>query len=250
MAPTDETTQGKPNGHQLEFPPLRNGLDYLESAVLHLTGVDVTARDVKYAVLHLHAGTEVLLKAILVDEHWSLAFDDPGRATWDRYQSGNFKSCTVDDALARLRNIADVPISDDDMKAVRALTRDRNALQHFGLVHNATAMEARAAAVLDFLLTTVLSDSSVVMRCGEEERRSLDRIRSGLGHIRVFVKQRMNRLAAQLADAEGVLLHCVSCTTRAAVDEHSRKRAHCLFCDHVMEGADYEIATHLADGPC
>ncbi|MGW5434071.1 hypothetical protein ACWET9_44145 [Streptomyces sp. NPDC004059] len=40
---------------QLDFPLVRNGLDYLTSVVEHLDEKEsmVTARDVKYAVLHL-----------------------------------------------------------------------------------------------------------------------------------------------------------------------------------------------------
>lgn len=52
----------------IEFRPVRNGVDYLLSAVQHLTAGQQPPgdRDLKYTVLHLHAATEVLLKARLV----------------------------------------------------------------------------------------------------------------------------------------------------------------------------------------
>jgi hypothetical protein len=40
-----------------------------------------SSRDIKYAVLHLQAAAEVLLKARLFREHWDLVFNDPGKAT-------------------------------------------------------------------------------------------------------------------------------------------------------------------------
>lgn len=72
-----------PNRPDVDFRPVRNGMDYLLSTVTHLTGGQQPPgdRDLKYAVLHLHAATEVLLKARLVREHWSLVFSDPGKAT-------------------------------------------------------------------------------------------------------------------------------------------------------------------------
>ncbi|WP_186784533.1 hypothetical protein [Streptomyces sp. CBG33] len=50
---------------QVDFPPVRNGIDYLTSVVEHLSRTRPDPRDLKYAVLHLHAATEVLLKARL-----------------------------------------------------------------------------------------------------------------------------------------------------------------------------------------
>ncbi|WP_261958315.1 hypothetical protein [Streptomyces nigrescens] len=60
-----------------------------------------TPRDLKYAVLHLQAGTEVLLKARLRQAHWTLVLQDlsaelrKSRKTpvSERFASGNFVSC-------------------------------------------------------------------------------------------------------------------------------------------------------------
>ncbi|MFJ6543194.1 hypothetical protein ACIQMP_21445 [Streptomyces sp. NPDC091385] len=241
MRTVDEKISGKRNEQQMEFPPLPNALDYLESATRHLTGPKVTPRDVKYAVLHLHAGTEVLLKATLAKENWRLVFDDPARATRERYESGDFRSCTVVDALVRLRDNSKIAITDDDIKTVRALTRDRNALQHFGLTHSAAAVEARAATVVDFLLAAILSEDAFAVDGREEESSPLFHIRRGLSNISLFVKQRMDRIAPQLAAAKDKLLYCTSCGNRAAVDEPEKQRARCLYCDYLMDGDGYEL---------
>lgn len=59
----------------IEFPPLRNGVDYLQDAVRRL-GATPSPTDLKYAVLHLHAGVEVLLKYRLICEDWRLILED------------------------------------------------------------------------------------------------------------------------------------------------------------------------------
>ncbi|MFJ5534146.1 hypothetical protein [Streptomyces sp. NPDC093261] len=78
-------------GSEVYFPPVRNGLDYLVSVVEHLeAGTErVSARDLKYAVLHLAAGAEVLLKARLQLEHWSLVFSDPAKARRSELEDGS-----------------------------------------------------------------------------------------------------------------------------------------------------------------
>lgn len=49
-------------------------MDYLVSVLKHLTegATPPSARDLKYTALHLQAATEVLLKARLAREHFSL----------------------------------------------------------------------------------------------------------------------------------------------------------------------------------
>ncbi|MGJ3558659.1 hypothetical protein ACR6C2_05390 [Streptomyces sp. INA 01156] len=68
---------------------MENGIDYLRSVVDHLTEADPpTPRALKYAVLHLQAAAEVLLKSRLLREHWSLVFKEPGAATRKKFEAG------------------------------------------------------------------------------------------------------------------------------------------------------------------
>lgn len=93
-------------GSEVFFPPVPNGLDYLVSVVEHLESGDerVSARDLKYAVLHLAAGAEVLLKAWLPLEHWSLVFKDPGHRT------GRPPTAMVEEAFAAVPPTLDLAI--------------------------------------------------------------------------------------------------------------------------------------------
>ncbi|MGV9571086.1 hypothetical protein ACWDRX_16615, partial [Streptomyces nigra] len=80
-------------------------MDYLLSVTQHLADKP-TARDLKYAVLHLHSAVEVLLKARLTQEHWALVFEKPENATRGDFEKAEFKSCGVVDVLRRLEHIA------------------------------------------------------------------------------------------------------------------------------------------------
>jgi hypothetical protein len=69
--------------HEITFTPLENGLDFILRALEYLAD-DPTKRDLKYAVLHLHSGVELILKERLRREHWSLVFEKPEEASKEK----------------------------------------------------------------------------------------------------------------------------------------------------------------------
>ncbi|MFE6808632.1 hypothetical protein ACFVEN_44315 [Streptomyces sp. NPDC057681] len=231
--------------NQLDFPPIRNGVDYLVSVVDHLSANQTDTRGIKYAVLHLHAAAEVLLKARLVREHWSLVFDDPGQATERAFRSGEFKSCTLAQAVVRLRNIAGIAITDKENDALGDLGRDRNALQHYGLSHNARALEARAGRVLDFLVRFL--DDALLPNLDLNESNAIGlgmvRVRDELTRVQTFITQRMRRLRGELRDCETRTVHCPHCEQLALVAGGETNR--CLFCGAVVTTQDMMVYFYL-----
>lgn len=219
-----------------DFPPVSNGMDYLVSVVEHLTGKP-TNRDLKYAVLHLQAATEVLLKVRLTQEHWSLVFKDPGTAKRKAYDSGDFESCTSGAAVDRLRDVVGINIDDKSKRTLVNLSKRRNALQHFGLgKQSAYAIEAQAAEVLDFLLDFVAQHLAQSLDRPEASRiaRSMDEVREGLHHIRSLVSQRMKRLQGELNTLADQTVQCPLCQqwslTVAQGQEPTAYYCRCLFC--------------------
>ncbi len=200
---------------ELDFPPVPNGIDYLVSVVNHLQpDTGGTPRDIKYAVLHLQAAAEVLLKARLAREHWSLVFKDPGKAASTKYDDASFDSCTTAAAVERLRNIAGIDITKKEADALDDLARDRNRLQHYGLTHNAKAVEARAATVLDFLVRFLDETLLPELTDGEGEavEGEMADVRKGLSAIQSFVTQRMNRLRGnELKGKKHRTIRCPDC---------------------------------------
>ncbi|MFF9010934.1 hypothetical protein ACF087_34815 [Streptomyces goshikiensis] len=237
-------------GSEVHFPPISNGMDYLLSVVEHLeAGTErVSARDLKYAVLHLAAGAEVLLKARLQLEHWSLVFKEPAKARPTELADGTLNSCTPSEAVQRLRDIAQVPISDQNAKALDRLAKHRNALTHYGLsgpAANARAVESQTADVLDFLIGFL--DDELFPRLSKEEREGvgveMERIRGGLQQIKAFVKKRLKRLSSELAPLADRTTQCPGCGNWAYVaGELGTRVAVCKFCGRCDPP---EAASHL-----
>jgi hypothetical protein len=75
-------------------------------------------------------------------------------------------------AAAWLWNIAAVPITDKEAKALTGLGKHRNKLQHFGLTAPARAVEAKAGEVLDFLSASSTRSSCSVLALRRGRRPS------------------------------------------------------------------------------
>ncbi|MCX5326258.1 hypothetical protein [Streptomyces sp. NBC_00120] len=223
----------------VSYTPVSNGMDYLVSVFQNLTegATPPSARNLKYTVLHLQAATEVLLKARLAHEHFSLIFADPTQATRAAWRKGDFKSCQTLDAFDRLRNIACLEIDDDDRKRIKDLGDHRNALQHYGLTHNAYAIESRAVAVLDFLITFIHKHLIPGLEAAEAHgvERTMDSFRLQLKGIEKLVRDRMNSLRSELAKVADVTVECTDCEQWALVVK--AEGTECLFCHQTWDEA-------------
>ena len=68
----------------LQFSLVENAFDFFLEAIESLQGQNT--RKVKYAVLHLTSAVELVLKARLVKEHWTLICRDPSKVTQENFR--------------------------------------------------------------------------------------------------------------------------------------------------------------------
>ncbi len=76
-------------GNKLTLTLVENAEDFLLEAVRYAKAS--TARDWKYAILHLWSAMELLLKVLLEKEHWTLLFEDVNKASRVKLQAGDFQ---------------------------------------------------------------------------------------------------------------------------------------------------------------
>ncbi|MFF5435123.1 hypothetical protein ACFY5K_34555 [Streptomyces griseofuscus] len=229
----------------LDFTPVNNGMDYLVSAVKNLTegSNPPSNRDLKYAVLHLQAATEVLLKARLVRVHWSLVFKNPGNAKLADFKKGSFDSCNLTATMDRLENIGQVAIDAKDREAIDDLSKARNALTHYGHTDNAYAVEAKAVKVLSFLINFIhkhLKPALSKEAEGVEETMSV--LRQKLRGIERLVKDRMQELTSSLAPFSERTVECPVCFQWALVA--GEREITCRFCLAAWDSAMYSAAEY------
>lgn len=219
---------------KVSFTVLENGLDFIETA-LDYAGGDPNPASLKYAVLHLSAGLELLLKDRLQREHWSLVFENLDSASRESYEEGDFRSVGLKECIKRLDGICSVEISERDQTAIRSLKKKRNRLEHFATVDSSMAFKASTARVLSFTLDFI-ADEYEGARLTSKEEGLLDTIRAALPSFQKLVDERMQSIQPQLdklEDSGCVVVECPRCTIRSAYLEGGLE---CVFCGFTSPG--------------
>ncbi|MEV0695474.1 hypothetical protein [Streptomyces sp. NPDC050388] len=228
----------------MDFLPVPNGIDYLSEVVARLARPDaeVSPRDLKYAVLHLQAATEVLVKARLQIAHWSLVVKDLSKCTKEKYDRGEFESATVAESMRRLVDMVGVPVRKDDREAVEELAKLRNRLQHWGLQETVALVEKQAASVLDFLMRFL--DEHLMPALKDEQlaalQKDMDFVRHGVREIGTYVETRRTRLHVELKEHADKTAQCPSCHEWALVVDREGSRCH--FCPRAWDSEQLAYA--------
>jgi hypothetical protein len=217
---------GNSSNQRFEYSLLENGLDFIWSA-LELLGSSPNQRQLKYAVLHLSSGVELVLKERLLREHWSLVFDKPENANRNKYEAGDFTSVSFHACIKRLIEICSITISDDQKKRITSLRDKRNRLEHFGIVDTVEALTSDAAAALGFIIDFV--DLQLSSNLSDAEKTALERIRKRLSDFSAFVQDRLASLAETLASSSYPVKRCPSCDQKALV---VGRPISCVFCHY------------------
>lgn len=78
----------------VQLSMLENGLDFIASGLKHITS-PLPKFNLKYAVRHLSAGIDLVLKDRLRRQDWTQIFVKPADATMAQLKSGMLKSVTL-----------------------------------------------------------------------------------------------------------------------------------------------------------
>lgn len=217
--------------NQFQFTLLENSLDFILTAVKDLSG-ELTSRELKYSVLHLSAGVELLLKARLEKHHWSLVFEDMNKANQDAYKAGEFNSVGWKTSIKRLRDNCGVKIPHRSKDAIKKLREKRNRLEHFSTSDSTLAVKASTARVLNFVVDFTTSEFGE-KQMSKKENSLLIQIREGLGEFEYFVNRRMSVIQKDLVDPNIVVVECPHCMQSTMIVDNGGM---CKFCGYTNAG--------------
>ncbi|MFI7236969.1 hypothetical protein [Streptomyces cyaneofuscatus] len=233
---------------RVNFPPVLNGLDYLESTVKLLSGgEDVPPQNLKYAVLHLAAAVETLLKARLALKDPALVWADSSEYNEAKHRTGHFTSCKWGEARKRvLRECA----PETTLLAPRyfnALAAMRNRFAHVGVQESALTVEVLTTPVLDNMLDFVRTDLLPLVETDEvtAAEEAMERLRPALGKIRRLVDLRMAPSKESLSKGHISVIACRTCAAFAVPISGDNTTLTCLVC-HTGMGTPRDAAWDCA----
>jgi hypothetical protein len=229
----DERAERPRNKDGITFERLvENALDFFESALEALQDRP------KNSVIDFYTGLELVLKARLMKEHWTLVVTkDPARTAFEK---GNFQSVSFQEACVRLDKVVGSAIPNRTADAFDRIRQHRNRMVHF--FHDASAKEIERIA-LEQLTAWIALIELVTTTWGEEfsdfTHRFADMERL-LGHHRTFAEKFVETKWAEvqgrletISEGGAQLIACSGCKKDAAqlVDDGlGHSTSSCIVC--------------------
>ncbi len=222
---------------RLQLTLLDDSLDLLLSAA-EAVSRDDGPRSLKEAVLHLGNGVELLVKARIAREHWSLIFADVDKASRDKLDAGDFASVDAPRALNRLEQIVGVPIGGRWNTHLKSLRQQRNRLTHFTATLDTAQTKSLVAKVMAFCVSFCEQQGMATARADDK----LSAIHKNLTPLQEFVDHRIQNISANWKDA--LLWVCPECWQPALVIDGGE--VDCKFCKRKAD--PLELAAVNAEG--
>ncbi|MEQ4488141.1 MAG: hypothetical protein AAC993_04865 [Dehalococcoides mccartyi] len=229
---------------ELKLSLIENALDFILSAIKYSEFSNPS--DLKYAILHLSDGIELIFKERLRQEHWSLIFADTSKANQLALENGDFKSVDFNTCITLLKNIANISFSENDKTLLTELRITRNKVQHFEFTLTKEKVLALLvliwSLILDFLHDH-LNDS-----CTKYQNTIRD-IKNKMINNEQFVNARMQELELTLkAHTENgiAIIECHECFKETLIIPDDGKNINCLFCKYHMEDDPEAVAQSWA----
>ncbi len=234
----------------LEFALLENGIDFIHRALECLSGKS-DARDLKYGILHLSAGIEIVFKERLRREHWSLVFCDIDKANEEALERGDFKSIYLHSSLKRLHTICGIELSKEEKAILNNLRDRRNKIEHFTIEEDLESVKSITAKAVNLILNFI----RIELKETTEDNEQLKEIFELSLEYTEFVDHRLETLQLKIDKEERTIFICPKCLQETLVlDDVSE----CLFCNYsgtsenVAEDIIHSVLgiswRHLADG--
>jgi hypothetical protein len=92
---------------------------------------DELEKSPKYSTIHFATAIELILKARLLKEHWTLVVAVSGDADRASFKEGRAKTVTPDQAAKRLDQILGKPVPQAALESFRRISAHRNRMIHF-----------------------------------------------------------------------------------------------------------------------
>lgn len=230
------------NDMRLQLNLFENGLDFILSALNYLKDTNENGKNllnVKYAVLHMSAGVELILKYRLSLEHWSLIFSKIAVANIEKLKNGDFQSVDSKECITRLEKICGLSISQSMKDSMRSLRGKRNKLEHFAIDESVYALKALLFQILNTILDFI--HEHIPKHDLDEHDYLLKDIRSELRDIGEFMKERMKFIKNEIVKLKtsSIFTKCPHCYQDTLYVNYDTTK--CLFCGYSQPDR-YELA--------
>jgi len=210
----------------IKFDLLGNAKDSLRQAVelLAWEGLGDQHSRLKHAISSSAHAIELLLKEKLRQSNPALIWQNV-----DKYPSLEAQTVTVDTAISRLKRIAGVTLSAQDIDHIRSLRKTRNAIEHYEW--SATEAEARVIVGNALSFAFIFGKDELGVDLSIDFKQD-DTWRVLIENLCEFSRAHAARIEAQLKKQGKHTMYCDSC------GESTVASGSCELCGHWQEADD------------
>ena len=222
---------------------LSNGLDFINCGLSELKEFEKDSDNVrvKYAILHIHAGVELLLKERLRREHWCLVFEnEPSKS---QYEKGDFQSVGMKKCIERLKNICNIDLSDGSDDRFNDLRILRNGIEHYSASYNVMHFSNKIANALSSMIDFVNNHLSPE-DFQPTDKRLFDEIKDKLNDLSLYIEQRVKDIQSRLAESKTESVICPSCKQKTAIIDNGLT---CLLCEYKISDPENAADEYLSE---
>ena len=209
-------------------------LNFFESSVNYISNPNSELHELQFSIIHLTSSIELMLKATLVEEHWSLVIDDLKEKNKNNFLSGDFKSININEALERVINICGCKIDDNKKVKLKRLFNDRNKIIHIGSSINREHAIAILIGTFSFIYDFV--NESNLFELESDLGIRYKEIKDRIQNLDEFVTDRLNHIKNELK-TDNVVVRCPNCLQLAIILNNDTKS--CVFCREKFNNNDF-----------
>lgn len=216
--------------YEIKLNLLENGLHFIQDSTESILKSDRNNLELKYSILHISSGIELILKELLYQEHWTLIFENINSANKKDLHSGNFKSVTFQTCIDRLKNINNLELSQNELEAIKTLRDYRNKIEHFSFSLNIISLKLIIAKVLIVTIRLIneklsLSDLITCTFLYESIIENSEKFKDFSNLLEQEVKEKIKHLEI----INPIILKCPLCLTSSLIISEDKK--HCITCN-------------------
>lgn len=215
---------------------VENALDFIKRALREIEKAP------KYSIIHFYAAVELILKARLMREHWTLLVASQKYPDWDRFVAGDFRSVHLDEANERLHKVVRDGLSQAEFDAFKRVATHRNKIVHF--FHAGTASSAKEILSAWHSLHGILTSrwKNTFRKWGGD----ISGIDSGMRKLRAYLEVVFEKVSPEIAKNAGrslIYAECLSCGFKSKEHENGMKfvyESKCLVCNFAEQNVNVE----------
>jgi hypothetical protein len=136
---------------KVKFDLLENGLDFISEAVIEINKSSDHKR-LKYSLIHLSSGIELIFKEVLRNKDWRLLFQELKDASADKLESGDFESIKFKKLIPRLESECKINFSENDKELIEEIRIKRNKIEHFKMNERVSSVRGLCSKTLKFII--------------------------------------------------------------------------------------------------